>query len=190
MCGLAGELNFEAGRSGADWALISDLMARRRPHDGLWHSRNGKCTLVFRRLSILDLSESGHQPMISADGRYTLVFNGEVYNFRELRRQLEAQGRRFRSTGDAEVVMLALAEWGKGAVNKFNGLFALAFYDTVEHRLLIARDHAGIKIVKCELSDHCIQCALIEFRFRKCLLYNSRYDRIRFYVVFIIVSCS
>jgi len=146
MCGIAGELNFEAGRSGADWALISDLMARRGPDDdGLWHSGNGKCTLVFRRLSILDLSESGHQPMISYDGRYALVFNGEVYNFRELRRHLEAQGRRFRSTGDAEVVMWALAEWGKGALEKFNGMFALAFYDNVERRLLIARDHAGIK---------------------------------------------
>ena len=147
MCGIAGELKFQRGRgSDVDWTRISALMARRGPDDdGLWRSNHGECTLVFRRLSILDLSETGHQPMISSDGRYALVFNGEVYNFRELRRQLEAQGRCFRSTGDAEVVMWALAEWGAGALDRFNGMFALAFYDNVERRLLIARDHAGIK---------------------------------------------
>ncbi len=147
MCGIAGELHYQRGRgSGVDWARISALMARRGPDDeGIWVSPGESCTLVFRRLAILDLSEAGHQPMQSPDGRYVLVFNGEMYNFRELRGQLEAKGRRFRSTGDTEVVMWALAEWGKDALDKFNGMFALAFYDTVERRLLIARDHAGIK---------------------------------------------
>jgi asparagine synthase (glutamine-hydrolysing) len=83
--------------------------------------------------------------MVSQDSRYVLVFNGEVYNFRNLRSELEVSGIRFRSTGDAEVVLYALAHWGVDALNLFNGMFALGFYDSQEKRLLIARDHAGIK---------------------------------------------
>lgn len=101
--------------------------------------------MVFRRLAILDLSPAGHQPMVSADGRYVLTFNGEVYNFRELRKRLEGKGRTFRSSGDSEVVLNALMEWGTGALDLFNGMFALALYDQQEQKLLIARDHAGIK---------------------------------------------
>jgi asparagine synthase (glutamine-hydrolysing) len=120
-------------------------MARRGPDDaGIWHD-NEHCVLGFRRLAILDLSPAGHQPMQTADGRFTLVFNGEVYNFRELRRELEQKGARFRSSGDAEVVLQALAQWGTAALDRFNGMFALGFYDVLKKRLLLARDHAGIK---------------------------------------------
>lgn len=120
-------------------------MARRGPDDeGHW-TDGQNCALGFRRLSILDLSPAGHQPMFTPDGRYVLVFNGEVYNFRALRAELEERGVRFRSTGDAEVVLHALAEWGLAALDRFNGMFALAFYDAREKRLLLARDHAGIK---------------------------------------------
>ncbi len=83
--------------------------------------------------------------MISMDHRYVLVFNGEVYNFRDLRKTLEAKGYSFRSSGDSEVVLNALIEWGTEALDRFNGMFALAFYDLTERRLLLARDHAGIK---------------------------------------------
>ena len=121
------------------------LMVRRGPDDeGLW-SDHAHCAFGFRRLSIQDLSPAGHQPMLSADGRHVIVFNGEVYNFRELRAELQAQGIRFRSSGDTEVVLYALIRWGKQALERFNGMFALAFYDTLEKRLLLARDHAGIK---------------------------------------------
>ncbi len=146
MCGIAGELCRAGRSSGADWERISALMKRRGPDsEGNWSSPGGECTMVFRRLAILDLSPAGHQPMVSADGRYVLTFNGEVYNFRELRRRLEGKGRTFRSSGDSEVVLNALMEWGTGALDLFNGMFALALYDQHEQKLLIARDHAGIK---------------------------------------------
>ncbi len=144
MCGIAGEFRFHGGQSPADWEAISELMARRGPDDaGAW--QDDFCTLVFRRLAILDLSAAGHQPMVSADGRYTLVFNGEVYNFAELRRELQQCGINFRSRSDTEVVLYALAHWQREALNKFNGMYALGFYDRRERRLLLARDHAGIK---------------------------------------------
>jgi len=148
MCGIAGELRFGARPSQANWETISELMVRRGPDDsGTWQDQY--CNLVFRRLSILDLSPAGHQPMVSVDGRYVLVFNGEVYNFPELRRQLVQRGTSFRSHSDSEVVLYALMEWGRDALDRFNGMFALGFYDKREHRLLLARDHAGIKPLYC-----------------------------------------
>jgi len=144
MCGIAGELRFNLGPSQANWEVISEIMSRRGPDDsGTW--RDEYCDLVFRRLSILDLSKAGHQPMVSEDGRYILVFNGEVYNFTELRRHLEQRGVRFRSHSDSEVVLYALVEWGRSALDRFNGMFALGFYDARECTLFLARDHAGIK---------------------------------------------
>jgi len=144
MCGIAGEFRFDAQPSPANWEIISELMRRRGPDDsGAWQDEH--CNLVFRRLSILDLSAAGHQPMVSEDGRYMLVFNGEVYNFAGLRRQLERRGVTFRSHSDSEVVLYSLAEWGRDALDRFNGMFALGFYDSRERKLLLARDHAGIK---------------------------------------------
>lgn len=145
MCGIAGELSFTQAASGADWSHISALMARRGPDDeghwsdGLW------CTLAFRRLSIIDLSSNGHQPMLAGNGRYALVFNGELYNYRDIRGDLELRGVRFRSASDSEVVLRALMQWGSDALPRFNGMYALAFYDSLEKRLLVTRDHAGIK---------------------------------------------
>ena len=149
MCGIVGEIAFRGKASGAHengvFAELVGMMTRRGPDDaGIW-SDGSSCTLGFRRLSILDLSTSGHQPMLTRDGRYAIVYNGEVYNFRELRRELERDGARFHSSGDTEVVLQALAHWGAGALERFNGMFALAFYDAMDKRLLLARDHAGIK---------------------------------------------
>ena len=145
MCGIAGELRYHHSPTQADWGKITEMMFRRGPDDaGLW-SDDVCCTMAFRRLAILDLSPAGHQPMVSQDGRYVLVFNGEIYNFAELRQRLTAKGVTFRSTGDSEVVLYALIEWGREALNEFNGIFALGFYDSMERRLLLARDHAGIK---------------------------------------------
>ena len=103
--------------------------------------------------------------MLSQDGHYALVFNGEVYNFRELRRELEAEGIAFRSSGDAEVVLHALIRWGAGALARFNGMFALGFYDVAERRLLLARDHAGIKPLYYLHTSHGV-------------LFASQYDQI------------
>jgi asparagine synthase (glutamine-hydrolysing) len=146
MCGIAGELRFDHGvMPAADWSRISSMMLRRGPDDeGLW-TDDPWATLAFRRLAIIDLSQNGHQPMTACDGRYALVFNGEVYNFTELRAQLQHVGWSFRSTSDTEVVLYALIQWGVHALARFNGMFALGFYDRHEKRLILARDHAGMK---------------------------------------------
>ncbi len=147
MCGIAGQWSRGRITSGDldSVAGLAELMTRRGPDDyGFWN--DGKhCAFAFRRLAILDLTPAGHQPMLTANGRYALVFNGEVYNFAAIRSDLAAHGVRFRSTGDTEVVLNALARWGREALNRFNGMFALAFYDCLSGRLLLARDHAGIK---------------------------------------------
>ncbi|MDH4344145.1 MAG: asparagine synthase (glutamine-hydrolyzing) [Nitrospira sp.] len=154
MCGIAGELRFrEQEPAGADWDRISSMMSRRGPDDSGFWSEDGSCTLAFRRLSIIDLSSGGHQPMTAGKGRYVLVFNGEVYNFVEIREQLQQRGVTFRSTSDSEVVLHALIEWGAAALAKFNGMFALAFYDSTEKKLLLARDHAGMKPLYYLTSD-------------------------------------
>lgn len=145
MCGIAGEFRFSSTPTQADWQCISELMYRRGPDDmGTWEDAE-HCTLVFRRLAILDLTPSGHQPMVSHDGRFAIVFNGELYNFQDLRKELSLHGYRFRSSGDTEVVLNALIHWGKAALAQFNGMFAIGFYDKREKRLLLARDHVGIK---------------------------------------------
>ena len=149
MCGILGQIAFSSRGRPVQREEISPrliaLMARRGPDDeGLW-SDGGQCILAYRRLAILDLSENAHQPMLTPDARYALVYNGEVYNFRELRRELEQAGAKFHSKGDTEVILHALAHWGHRALDRFNGMFALGFYDTLEGRLLLARDHAGIK---------------------------------------------
>src|SRR5215471_11976912 len=149
MCGILGQITFSSRGRPVQREEISPrliaLMARRGPDDeGFW-SDGRQCVLAFRRLAILDLSGNAHQPMLTPDGRYALVYNGEVYNFRELRRELEQRGVQFHSKGDTEVVLHALAHWGNRALDRFNGMFALGFYDTLERRLILARDHAGIK---------------------------------------------
>jgi asparagine synthase (glutamine-hydrolysing) len=167
MCGICGSLSF-GGQSDPDKAAIvqlTKLMERRGPDDsGLW-SDEQSCVLGFRRLSILDLSAAGHQPMTTPNGRYAIVYNGEVYNFPELREELQHKGISFRSSGDTEVVLQALALWGKDALNRFNGMFALGFYDALEKRLLLARDHAGIK-------------PLYYLSISKGLVFASQYDQI------------
>ena len=150
MCGLAGIFRFKKLGESASFEksvqAMSDRMIRRGPDDaGRWSDPDGNLFLGFRRLAILDLTESGHQPMCSADGRSVIVFNGEIYNHHELRLQLEARGIRFRSHSDTEVLLEALNEWGTEAVGRLNGMFAFAWYDRRERRLVLARDHAGIK---------------------------------------------
>ena len=145
MCGVAGLINLD-GAPVSPEALkrMTDAVAHRGP-DGEGHWIEGNVGLGHRRLAIIDLSPAGHQPMASADHRYLLSYNGEVYNFRELRAELEAKGYWFRSQTDSEVVLNALAEWGVEALNRFNGMFAFALWDRNERRLLLARDRYGIK---------------------------------------------
>ena len=145
MCGIAGFLNLDgAPASPVILQSMTDAIRHRGP-DGEGHYIDGALGLGHRRLAIIDLSPTGHQPMSSPDGRYILSYNGEVYNFRELRIELEGLGHQFRSTGDSEVVLYALAEWGEDALLRFNGMFAFALWDRKEGTLLLARDRYGIK---------------------------------------------
>jgi len=145
MCGITGLINLNgAPVSPVVLSKMTDAIAHRGP-DGEGHWIEGNVGLGHRRLSIIDLSPVGHQPMISTDHRYVLSYNGEIYNYRELRAELEAAGFWFRSKTDSEVVLHALAHWGADALLRFNGMFALAFWDRKAHTLLLARDRYGIK---------------------------------------------
>lgn len=145
MCGIAGQLNLDNSPvSPVVLKKMTDIIAHRGP-DGEGHWVDENIGLGHRRLSIIDLSPAGHQPMISSDHRFILAYNGEIYNFKELRIELEAKGYWFRSQTDSEVVLYSLVEWGSDALLKFNGMFALAFWDRKEKRLLLARDRYGIK---------------------------------------------
>jgi len=145
MCGIAGYLQLKSGVSAPTiLKKMGDAIAHRGP-DGEGYFSEGPIGFVHRRLAIIDLSPAGHQPMASDDGRYLLVYNGEVYNFQELRIELEAKGHHFRSRTDTEVVLKAFAEWGENALLRFNGMFALALWDKFEQTLMLARDRYGIK---------------------------------------------
>ena len=145
MCGIAGLLHTDAQPvSPVNLRRMTDAIAHRGP-DGEGHWVEGYVGLGHRRLAIIDLSPAGHQPMVSADHRFVLSYNGEVYNFRELRTELEAQGYWFRSGTDSEVVLNALAAWGVDAIRRLNGMFAFALWDRKERRLLLARDRYGVK---------------------------------------------
>lgn len=145
MCGVTGVLHFD-GEPASPVVLrrMTDALAHRGP-DGEGHHIDGSLGLGHRRLAIIDLSPAGHQPMLTPDGRFVLSYNGELYNFLELRAELEALGHRFRSRSDSEVVLLALAQWGVTALSRFNGMFAFALWDRDEKTLLLARDRYGIK---------------------------------------------
>lgn len=149
MCGLNGIFAYHYAANPVDRAeLVStrDHMAARGPDgSGLWISDDGRIGLGHRRLSIIDLSSAGAQPMVSADGKLVVTFNGEIYNYRELRRSLEAKGYRFRSQSDTEVLLHLYAADGAGMVSKLRGMFAFALWDGDQRKLLLARDPYGIK---------------------------------------------
>lgn len=145
MCGIAGIFNLD-GEPVAPVLLnkMGETLAHRGPDgEGVYVDRG--VGLAHRRLAIIDLSPAGHQPMQTPDGRFVLTYNGEIYNFQELRLELESLGHRFRSRTDSEVVLLAFAQWGEGCVTRFNGMFAFAVWDRDRQALFLARDRYGIK---------------------------------------------
>jgi asparagine synthase (glutamine-hydrolysing) len=144
MCGICGMFDFRG--KPVDASLL-DRMAgvlRHRGPDGSGRFIQGDVALGHRRLSIIDL-EGGAQPISNEDGSLQIVFNGEIYNFIELRRELEAAGHAFRTRSDTEVIIHAFEQWGLDAVRRFNGIFAFALWDAKERRLILARDHLGVK---------------------------------------------
>lgn len=146
MCGIVGVFTHAPNaRDQVGWvSAATDLMRRRGPDDeGYWQGPH--VALGFRRLAIVDLSPAGHQPMVTSDGRGVLVFNGELYNYRTLRQQLEREGVVFRSSSDSEVALYALHHWGTDALARFDGMFALGYHNLESGRLLLARDPVGIK---------------------------------------------
>ena len=140
MCGIAGIIG---ETQGGDIRLMTGTLVHRGP-DGEGYFLSSQAQLGHRRLSVIDI-ETGRQPMTTADGRYTIVFNGEIYNFRDLKRALEQRGVRFQTRSDTEVLLEAYAHWGRSAIEKFRGAFAFAIWDEKERRLFAARDRLGVR---------------------------------------------
>ena len=157
MCGIAGYVAASDPRPFAAYqSTVLDVLRHRGPDDAGWWvdgraGRNpppeepGRHALFHRRLSILDLSDLGHQPMATPDGRFVIAFNGEVYNYVELRKELANAGCRFQSQSDTEVLLWAFAQWGPACLPKLVGMFAFALFDRDRNRLILARDSFGIK---------------------------------------------
>jgi len=151
MCGIAGliDIRRQLGGDGLRAAALamSDALRHRGPDDsGTWTDTQSGLAFGHRRLSIIDLSPAGHQPMISHDGRYVICYNGEIYNFADLRRDLETKGAPFRGHSDTEVLLAAIDAWGvAGALKRCNGMFAFALWDRAERSLILARDRLGEK---------------------------------------------
>lgn len=146
MCGLIGIASIFS-RSELAWITVGrDAMAHRGPDDaGEWSSNDGRVWLAHRRLSIIELSLAGHQPMLDEARGLAIVFNGEIYNFRELRDELAQRGYVFHSASDTEVLLAAYDAWGMDCLSRLNGMFAFAIHDAMRQRVFIARDRAGEK---------------------------------------------
>jgi asparagine synthase (glutamine-hydrolysing) len=155
MCGIAGRFNHLSGAPVSADVIrgMCDLIAHRGPDgDGVWTDH--AVGLGHRRLAVIDLSPAGRQPMLSADGDLAITFNGEIYNFLELRRELEGRGHRFRSRSDTEVMLAAYREWGVECLARFRGMFAFALWDANERMLFIARDRVGKKPLHYYVDAH------------------------------------
>ena len=144
MCGIAGR--WSTRPAGTSLGAVLERLEHRGPDDhGTWRSDGGEIELAHTRLSIIDLSPAGHQPMASSDGRVMLVYNGELYNHRELASELRARGHAFRGRSDTEVLLALYSELGAGMLSRLNGMFAFAAYDREARELTLARDAFGIK---------------------------------------------
>jgi asparagine synthase (glutamine-hydrolysing) len=145
MCGIVGFAGREAIQP-ERLAAMRDTMTHRGPDDlGLWVSADHTVSLAQRRLAIIDLSPGGHQPMTEATGTLHVAFNGEIYNFREVRAELETHGHSFHSSSDTEVILASYRQWGESFVEHLGGMFAIALYDSAQRALYLARDRAGEK---------------------------------------------
>ncbi len=159
MCGIAGLIS--ANPEALIGAALAAIEHRGRDDEGVWTSppvndEGQRVCFGHRRLSIIDTSSAGHQPMLSDDGRFVVILNGEIYNYRELREELSGKGRRFSTQTDTEVLLAAWAEWGEKSLAKLNGMFAFALWDNEERALFLVRDRVGIKplyYAQCQKPD-------------------------------------
>src|SRR5437588_1422734 len=146
MCGIAGVVT--ANPEDRLHSMLRSLEHRGRDDEGVWTAPaidGVSACLGHRRLSIIDTSSAGHQPMISAEGRFVISLNGEIYNYRGLREQLRSKGHQFRTESDTEVLLAAWTEWGAECLPRLNGMFAFAVWDERERSLALVRDRVGIK---------------------------------------------
>lgn len=160
MCGIVGIFNYAGSESIVSrehLTRMTDVIAHRGPDDdGHYLSDDHRVGLGFRRLSIIDLSPAGHQPMSNADGSIWIVFNGEIYNHAEIRRDLEAKGYQYRSRTDTETILYAYQEYGLDFITKLYGMFAIAIWDARTGRMLLVRDRIGVKPVYYTVRDGAI----------------------------------
>ncbi|MFT3781742.1 MAG: asparagine synthase (glutamine-hydrolyzing) [Nibricoccus sp.] len=154
MCGICGQFNFATNEpvQRETLARMTSTIIHRGPDDEGFHL-DGSLGLGFRRLAILDLSPAGHQPMSDDDGKTWIVFNGEIYNFQEIRAELENLGHRFKSHCDTEVIVRGYRQWGEAILQRLNGMFGLAIWDAEKRKLIVARDPMGIKPVYYAIRD-------------------------------------
>ncbi|HEY9503200.1 MAG TPA: asparagine synthase (glutamine-hydrolyzing), partial [Pyrinomonadaceae bacterium] len=147
MCGIAGQFNFQRREPVEREAIVrmAHSITHRGPDDEGFFIF-GPVGLGFRRLSIIDLA-GGHQPMSDAQETVWVIFNGEIYNYRELRNQLQSKGHQFRTSSDTEVIIHGYKQWGTDVFNHLNGMFGLAIWDVRKERLIVARDAMGIKLI-------------------------------------------
>ncbi|HEV7809392.1 MAG TPA: asparagine synthase (glutamine-hydrolyzing), partial [Candidatus Limnocylindrales bacterium] len=144
MCGIAGQYRSDGGASESEVRRMLSAIEHRGP-DATAVADEGAAVLGHHRLSIIDLSDAASQPMVDASGRYVMTYNGEIFNYVELRAELESEGVAFRSASDSEVLLAAFANWGDDAYNRLNGMFAFAIFDRTTRTLTCVRDRLGVK---------------------------------------------
>ena len=146
MCGIVGYCNFMCEDRVRALTSMRDSLTHRGPDDsGVYFDDQNRIGLGHRRLSVLDLSSQGHQPMSAQDGAVWTVYNGEIYNFKEIREELRSKGHTFKSNSDTEVVLKSYLEWGMDCLNRFIGMFAIAIWDKRSETLYLVRDRLGVK---------------------------------------------
>ena len=146
MCGIYGEVSLNQTIDHLRINKNLQLLDHRGPDDeGIWINDDRKIAFGFKRLSIIDLSKRGNQPMIDSSNNYVIIFNGEIYNFKKLKKQLQKKGHQFKSISDTEVLLKAYIEWPNEFILKIEGMFSIAIFDKKQKKIILARDPAGQK---------------------------------------------
>jgi asparagine synthase (glutamine-hydrolysing) len=189
LCGISGAFSFGPDAQPIDRTVVSrlnDLLSRRGPDgEGLWSSDDHRIVLGHRRLAIIDTTSAADQPMSDATRRWTITFNGEIYNYRELRKELEQLGRIFHTNSDTEVLINTVAQWGEVGLLKLRGMFAFGLWDALQQELWLVRDPYGIKPLYVAEGPGVIWFASQARALARCVPMNLREDpgaRVGFYL--------